>query len=115
MGGENLKLGIWKFYVLLCNAGLFCGTVGFIVLTLQFPILIDQHPGIIALNLLYLFFYLLLLMSVLGLDYHILRDGWKQTLLEFQKENIWDFHCNSGSSYHSRSEYSSVNFVPRFT
>lgn len=65
---------LW-FQLLLMNIGLACGTIGLVLLIQSFSPLVEYGGFAIVVGLLYVFFYVLLVIGVVGVDVKVKQKG----------------------------------------
>lgn len=71
----RIKYGLLWFQIIIMNIGLICGTVGLILQMIYVSPLIETGIIGISAGMLYLFFYCLLVVGVIGIDYLLKKNG----------------------------------------
>ena len=74
---NKITYGLLWFQLLLMNIGLGAGTIGLVLLLQQYSPLIEFGVVAMTLGLMYVFFYVLLVVGVVGLDAKVLKNGIK--------------------------------------
>ena len=74
---RKITYGLLWFQLLLMNIGLAMGTIGLVQLIVTYSPLVAFGVSAMVLGLLYVFFYILLMIGVVGFDVEIQRKGIK--------------------------------------